>query len=184
MTNNKMEFYCWDHEITFKNGKHLENHYDNECQQMLTEKNVCTFLLPNGECCRKSFRMTSTLMSHYQSEHSLFACTQCYQTFNNSNDLEAHRHVEGRNLRINPYKCSRCPTSWSTEKARRQHDTSAHRINYDDKETPLPHEFCRYCPKGFSHISSLHRHMRRKHGLEVVDANSLKNKKVSTSPIN
>lgn len=169
MATKLLQYHCWEHNLIYSDESAFDFHVKNECSQLLNEKNVCIYILDNGKCCHKSFKMTTSLILHYLTEHRQFACTHCYQTFDKENDLEQHEHVDGINLRLRPYKCRRCPTSWPNERTRRAHDTASHKTNYDAKSVPILTEFCTQCSKGYSTTSSLYRHLRKKHGIETVD---------------
>lgn len=142
-----MSNYCWEHEIYFKNSEDFQHHIMNDCNQMLTLKNVCTYVTQNGQCCKKNYKTTTALIMHYYREHRLLACTACYKVFCTEADLEDHHHYPSENLRqsklkiyiiqnesmdINtqlstgPYKCRYCVKSWPNANARNKHELEQH----------------------------------------------------------
>lgn len=94
---------CGQHSIKFKKWKHYIVHMEKECELWLTRRNVCTFH-KDGKTCGKFFNETANLILHYFKIHDLYACTCCYSTFKNAEELERHEHEEGQNFRLSKYK--------------------------------------------------------------------------------
>lgn len=91
--------FCWHHEIQYDNAEDYRVHKDRECTMLLEQKNVCTYVKENKECCGKSFTHISSLILHYRSIHKQYACVGCYNVFNHKKELEQHSHPEGSDLR-------------------------------------------------------------------------------------
>lgn len=115
-------YCCQHHHIRFLSWKDYIFHHSNECQNWLKNKNVCTFLR-NGRACGKFFKQTASLILHYFKIHDVYACSQCYRTFKSAYRLEAHIHNTRVNLRLNPYQCRYCDTSY---------DTAVHCLTHED----------------------------------------------------
>lgn len=95
--------YCMDHDLFFTKEENYNNHKKFECGPMLSKKNVCTFLKEDESCCKASFKTTTALLTHYQSEHQLYACAICYATAPDIDSLEEHTHNESVNLRLSKH---------------------------------------------------------------------------------
>jgi hypothetical protein len=92
-------FYCWDHEIVFKNAQDYQQHHGVECTTMLDAGPVCTYVRKSGKVCGKSYKHVSSLIYHYRCVHKLYACVHCYAVFERKEQLHTHEHIDGRNLR-------------------------------------------------------------------------------------
>lgn len=94
------EYECKDHDIKFSNLEALRKHKRDHCAEMLKQKNVCTYMDMDGDCCQKSFEYTALLIIHMLMYHGRYACESCYETFTNSRELAEHEHDEGINVRL------------------------------------------------------------------------------------
>lgn len=92
------KYECKDHEITFPNAEALRKH-KSECADLLKQKNVCTYVDVDGECCAKSFDFTALLILHMFLYHGRYACECCYGNFPTCKELAEHEHDPKLNVR-------------------------------------------------------------------------------------
>lgn len=95
--------YCWEHELYFPTEESFLRHKKNECEKYLSAGNVCLYMDQAGNCCGQTFMQVSSLILHYLSEHEVYACVHCYETFISLEGLEQHQHTQ-KNIREGEWK--------------------------------------------------------------------------------
>ncbi|CAG9105668.1 unnamed protein product [Plutella xylostella] len=163
LQKNLMDFH--DDETTQNCGQSdAEVNETNEgCQQKHSETNLedidkedkaqTKLMKTKCELCGKKYKTLDMLFAHNEMAHKgnkLHLCSYCGARFSWASSLARHARTHTRR---GLHACEACPRAFTTRSYLRIHEASHTDTRYN----------CKICSYGFTQMSSLHKHMRRRH---------------------
>ena len=178
MDTHMNKYECAECGKCFEAANHLASHRRSHSTHRLLECTVCGVrftrscsLVTHSEIhsgerpykcyvCDKAFSQSATLQSHMRVHMSdkPHECSVCSRSFKRSSDLQLHVRCVHDNVR--PYECDWCGRQFKINRELQRHLLT----HTGSKLYP-----CTQCPKGYSRLILLKRHVIKKHSADAWD---------------